>query len=75
MFALCGSDNALLSLKKAGAVRERGGNLELWAADAALKDPLMQKILDTAQRAYLCCGISPCAQQVLWEERQRLCLI
>ena len=53
MFALCGSDKALLSLKKIGAVRGRGDNFELWAADAALKDPLMQKILDTAQRASL----------------------
>ena len=53
MFALCGSDSALLSLKKIGAVRERGDNLELWAADAALTDTLMQKILDTAQRASL----------------------
>ena len=53
MFALCGSDNALLSLKKIGALRDRGSDYELWAADAAMKDPLMQKILDTAQRASL----------------------
>ena len=43
MFALCGSDNALLSLKKIGAVRGRGDNFELWAADAALKDKLKQE--------------------------------
>ena len=53
MFALCGSDTALVSLKKIGALRDRGDNLELWAADAALRDPLMQKVLDTVQRASL----------------------
>ena len=53
MFALCGSDTALVSLKKIGALRDRGDNLELWAADAAPRDPLMQKVLDTVQRASL----------------------
>ena len=51
MYALFDSDEALRALRKMGVVRERHDCYELWAADDAASDSLMQRIIDTAQRA------------------------
>ena len=51
MYALFDGDEALRGLRKMGVVRERSDSFELWSADDVMTDPVMQKILDTAQRA------------------------